>query len=139
MIDGLVDALRRHGVTDVDDSALAQSLYSSDASLYRIPPRVVVRPRSTDEVAAALQVGRELGVPLTMRGAGTSTSRSSQSSGVPQAVAIHCSAMSEPQPSELLGIALPFLRDPDAQRQEDAGADERLDARPRPCTDVLQS
>ena len=82
MIDGLVDALRRHGVTDVDDSALAQSLYSSDASLYRIPPRVVVRPRSTDEVAAALEVARELGVPLTMRGAGTSIAGNAVGAGI---------------------------------------------------------
>ena len=82
MTDGLVDALRRHGVTDVDDSALAQSLYSSDASLYRIPPRVVVRPRSTDEVAAVLEVGRELGVPLTMRGAGTSIAGNAVGAGI---------------------------------------------------------
>ena len=82
MTDGLVDALRRHGVTDVDDSALAQSLYSSDASLYRIPPRVVVRPRSTDEVAAALEVGREFGVPLTMRGAGTSIAGNAVGAGI---------------------------------------------------------
>ena len=82
MTDGLVDALRRHGVTDVDDSALAQSLYSSDASLYRIPPRVVVRPRSTDEVAATLEVGREFGVPLTMRGSGTSIAGNAVGAGI---------------------------------------------------------
>jgi FAD/FMN-containing dehydrogenase/Fe-S oxidoreductase len=68
----LADALRRAGVADVDDSPLATTLYASDASLYRIPPRVVVRPRHTDEIAAALAVAREHGVPLTMRGAGTS-------------------------------------------------------------------
>ena len=68
----LVDALHRHGITDVDDSALARSLYASDAALYRIPPLVVVRPRDTDEVVATLAVARETGTPLTMRGAGTS-------------------------------------------------------------------
>ncbi len=68
----LAAALVRAGVADVDDSALAQSLYSSDASIYRIPPRVVVRPRSAEEIAATLTIGREYGVPLTMRGAGTS-------------------------------------------------------------------
>jgi len=65
-------ALTRAGVVDVDDSALARSLYSSDASIYRIPPQVVVRPRSADEIGSVLGVARELGVPLTMRGAGTS-------------------------------------------------------------------
>ncbi len=68
----LLEALRREGVGDVDDSVLAKSLYASDASLYRIPPRVVVRPRDNEEVAATLVVARETGVPLTMRGAGTS-------------------------------------------------------------------
>ena len=82
VIDGLVDALRRQGVTDVDDSALAKSLYASDASLYRIPPRVVVRPRDTDEVAAALEVARAFGVPLTMRGAGTSIAGNAVGAGI---------------------------------------------------------
>jgi FAD/FMN-containing dehydrogenase/Fe-S oxidoreductase len=68
----LVDALRRAGVADADDSSLATTLYSSDASLYRIPPQAVVRPRHPDEVAATLAVAREHGVPLTLRGAGTS-------------------------------------------------------------------
>ena len=43
MSSDLVDALRRQGLTDVDDSALAKSLYASDAGIYRIAPRVVVR------------------------------------------------------------------------------------------------
>ena len=66
------DALRRAGVADVDDSALARAMYSSDASLYRIRPQVVARPRHRDEVEAALGVCRDLDVPLTVRGAGTS-------------------------------------------------------------------
>ncbi|MFT4011316.1 MAG: FAD-binding and (Fe-S)-binding domain-containing protein [Nocardioidaceae bacterium] len=68
----LAAALRRAGLTDVDDSALARSLYSSDASLYRVAPQVVVRPRHVDELDTVVEVSRELGVPLTMRGAGTS-------------------------------------------------------------------
>src|SRR3954451_18230473 len=68
----LVEALRRAGVAEVDDSRLRRSLYSSDASLYRVEPRAVVTPRHPDEVLAALTVCRELGVPITMRGAGTS-------------------------------------------------------------------
>jgi FAD/FMN-containing dehydrogenase/Fe-S oxidoreductase len=72
MTSDLAAALRRAGIGDVDDSALALSLYASDASLYRIPPQVVARPRSSEEIQAALSVARELKVPLTMRGAGTS-------------------------------------------------------------------
>jgi FAD/FMN-containing dehydrogenase/Fe-S oxidoreductase len=64
--------LRRVGVLDVDSSALARSLYSSDASLYRVPPALVVRPRDADEVLATLAACRSTGLPVTARGAGTS-------------------------------------------------------------------
>ena len=67
----LVVALRQAGL-DTDDSTLARSLYASDASLYRIPPQVVVRPRDGDDVLAVLAVAREYAAPVTMRGAGTS-------------------------------------------------------------------
>ncbi|WP_372728563.1 FAD-binding and (Fe-S)-binding domain-containing protein [Nocardioides sp.] len=68
----MVAALRSRGVDDVDDSTLSRALYSSDASLYRVVPQAVARPRDTDELLAILDVSRTLGVPLTMRGAGTS-------------------------------------------------------------------
>jgi len=67
-----VAALRRAGLTDLDDSTLARALYSSDASIHRVVPRVVVRPRHGDELETILAVARETGTPVTMRGAGTS-------------------------------------------------------------------
>ncbi|SDE59254.1 FAD/FMN-containing dehydrogenase [Blastococcus fimeti] len=79
---GLAEALRRAGLGDVDDSGLARALYSSDASLYRVLPRAVVRPRDVDEVLATLSVCRELGVPLTARGAGTSIAGNAVGPGV---------------------------------------------------------
>src|SRR5690606_32871946 len=78
----VVAALRSHGVADVDDSDLARALYSSDASLYRIPPRVVVRPRDVDEVAAVLAAARETGTPITPRGAGTSIAGNAVGPGI---------------------------------------------------------
>ncbi len=80
--DEVVGALRREGVGDVDASDLARSLYASDAGLYRIPPLVVVRPRHTDEIAATAAVARETGVPLTMRGAGTSIAGNAVGAGI---------------------------------------------------------
>src|SRR3712207_8786073 len=74
----LTDALRRAGVGDVDDSGLARALYSSDASLYRVLPRAVVRPRHVDEMLTTLEACRSLGVPLTARGAGTSDRKSTR-------------------------------------------------------------
>ena len=78
----VAEALRRNGLRDVDSSALARALYSSDASLYRIPPQVVVRPRDADEVLATLATARETGTPLTMRGAGTSIAGNAVGPGI---------------------------------------------------------
>ena len=68
----LVAALHAAGVPEADDSRLARSLYSSDASVYRVEPQVVVQPRHAEEIAAVLGVARESGTSVTMRGAGTS-------------------------------------------------------------------
>ncbi len=57
-------------------------MYASDASLYRIPPLAVVRPRHVDEVAAALAVARGTGVPITSRGAGTSVAGNAVGRGI---------------------------------------------------------
>ncbi|WNV77143.1 FAD-binding and (Fe-S)-binding domain-containing protein [Geodermatophilus sp. DSM 44513] len=78
----LTGALRRAGIGDVDDSGLARALYSTDASLYRVLPRAVVRPRHPDEIEATLAVCRDLGVPLTARGAGTSIAGNAVGTGV---------------------------------------------------------
>lgn len=80
--DELVAALRRRGVEDVSDSTLTRALYSTDASLYRIVPQAVARPRSTDEVLAILDAAREHGVPVTMRGAGTSVAGNAVGPGI---------------------------------------------------------
>ncbi len=68
----LLAELRRRGVDDVSDASLDRALYSSDASLYRVVPQAVVRPRHPDELHAILDVAATTGVPVTMRGAGTS-------------------------------------------------------------------
>jgi FAD/FMN-containing dehydrogenase/Fe-S oxidoreductase len=81
-VSDLVAELRRRGVTDVDDSPLTRALYSSDASLYRVVPQVVARPRSTDEVIAVLDASLTLGVPVTMRGAGTSIAGNAVGPGI---------------------------------------------------------
>jgi FAD/FMN-containing dehydrogenase/Fe-S oxidoreductase len=80
-VSDLTVALRQAGL-DVDDSTLARSLYASDASLYRIPPQAVVRPRDGDDVLAVLAVARESGTPVTMRGAGTSIAGNAVGPGI---------------------------------------------------------
>jgi FAD/FMN-containing dehydrogenase/Fe-S oxidoreductase len=78
----LLAALARHGVTDASASTLDRALHSSDASLYRVVPQAVVRPRSAEELLATLAVAREAGVPLTMRGAGTSIAGNAVGPGI---------------------------------------------------------
>jgi FAD/FMN-containing dehydrogenase/Fe-S oxidoreductase len=65
----------------VDASPRRRAEYSSDASNYRVIPRVVVFPRSADDVLAAAAVCRELAVPLTARGGGTSIAGNSVGPG----------------------------------------------------------
>ena len=71
-VDRLSQHLRAAGLTEVRDDPGTLGTHSSDASLYRVPPRVVVMPHDAEEVALALQVARAEGVPITSRGAGTS-------------------------------------------------------------------
>lgn len=50
----------------------ARAAYSADASNYRQVPIGVVIPRSIEDIAATLDICRELGVPILPRGGGTS-------------------------------------------------------------------
>lgn len=70
--DGAAIQAALRSVVEVDISPRRLSEYSSDASNYRVTPLAVAFPRSTDEVGETLRLARELGVPVTSRGAGTS-------------------------------------------------------------------
>ncbi len=67
---------------DVDFSPLARALYSADASIYRRIPLGVVYPRHTDDIAATVEICREAGVGITMRGGGTSCGGQALGTGV---------------------------------------------------------
>ena len=78
----LAAALRGAGLAEVDDSARRRAEYSADASNYRVVPSVVVFPRHVEEAAAALDVARRAGVPVTSRGAGTSIAGNAVGAGL---------------------------------------------------------
>src|SRR4051794_40745720 len=67
--------------------------YASDASPYRRLPKVVVMARDERDVAGALEVARELELPLTFRGAGTSLNGQGQTDGILVDVRRHWSAI----------------------------------------------
>jgi FAD/FMN-containing dehydrogenase/Fe-S oxidoreductase len=78
----LAAELRARGLRDVDDSTLARALYSSDASLYRVIPQAVVKARHVDDLLAVHEASRALGVPITLRGAGTSIAGNAVGPGI---------------------------------------------------------
>ncbi|MFC0847678.1 FAD-binding and (Fe-S)-binding domain-containing protein [Streptomyces noboritoensis] len=67
---------------EVDFSAGARALTTMDASNYRRVPYGVVAPRDAEDVAAALAVCREHGVPVVPRGGGTSIAGQATGTGV---------------------------------------------------------
>ncbi|MFF8290936.1 FAD-binding and (Fe-S)-binding domain-containing protein [Streptomyces sp. NPDC016309] len=79
---GLARALRDAVRGEVDFGAAARALHTMDASNYRRVPVGVVAPRDAEDVAAALRVCREHGVPVVPRGAGTSIAGQATGTGV---------------------------------------------------------
>jgi len=100
-------ALKAAGISDVDDSALARALYSSDASLYRVLPQAVVRPRHVEEIEAVLDVCRQVGVPLTVRGAGTSIAGNAVGPGVVLDTSRHLTRVLQVDPECSLAVVEP--------------------------------
>ncbi|MBL8673129.1 MAG: FAD-binding oxidoreductase, partial [Alphaproteobacteria bacterium] len=68
----LAAKLRRSIQGEVLFDAAARGRYATDASVYQIEPVGVACPKSSDDVAAALAIAREEGVPVLARGGGTS-------------------------------------------------------------------
>ena len=66
------DRLLREFRGEVLVDSFSRGRYATDASIYQIMPAGVVIPASADDVAVALDAAREAGIPLTMRGGGTS-------------------------------------------------------------------
>ncbi|WP_406722701.1 FAD-binding oxidoreductase [Streptomyces althioticus] len=78
----LAAALRGAVRGEVDLGVTARALTTMDASNYRRIPLGVVAPRDADDVAAALAVCRERGVPVVPRGGGTSIAGQATGTGI---------------------------------------------------------
>ena len=64
--------LRREVDAEVLFDPANRARYATDASIYEIEPLGVLVPRRAEAVRAALQIAREMGVPVLPRGAGSS-------------------------------------------------------------------
>lgn len=69
---GLLQTLRRTTAGEARSDPATRELYAADASLYRRLPVAALRAAEVSDLEAAVTACREHGVPLTMRGAGTS-------------------------------------------------------------------
>ncbi|GGF18282.1 FAD-binding and (Fe-S)-binding domain-containing protein [Subtercola lobariae] len=85
----LLDALRSRVRGEVSDSALRRAEYATDASNYRVLPTVVVYPLDADDLVAITAVARDQGIPLTLRGGGTSVAGNSIGDGIVVDVSVH--------------------------------------------------
>jgi FAD/FMN-containing dehydrogenase/Fe-S oxidoreductase len=76
------EALRDAMRGAVDTSTRRRAEFSSDASNYRVVPQVVAFPLDADDLVAGLTAAREAGLPVTMRGGGTSVAGNAIGPGV---------------------------------------------------------
>ncbi|HMO01244.1 MAG TPA: FAD-binding and (Fe-S)-binding domain-containing protein [Miltoncostaeaceae bacterium] len=68
----LLVSLGRRARGEVRGDRASRELYAHDASIYRRLPAATLRAADADDLDAAVAACRESGVPLTMRGGGTS-------------------------------------------------------------------
>ncbi|TCO60638.1 FAD-binding and (Fe-S)-binding domain-containing protein [Actinocrispum wychmicini] len=80
--DHLAHKLRAVLAGEVAFDDYSRHLFARDASMYSITPLGVVYPRHAEDVAAAVKIAAELGVPVTPRGAGTSLAGQTVGAGI---------------------------------------------------------
>jgi FAD/FMN-containing dehydrogenase/Fe-S oxidoreductase len=91
----LAAALRRELRGEVRMDDYTRHLFAADASLYAREPLVVAFPRDGDDVAAAIAQAAALGIPVVLRGAGTSLAGQSSGLGLVLDTSRHMDAIGE--------------------------------------------
>ncbi|MCX6400572.1 MAG: FAD-binding protein [Propionibacteriales bacterium] len=128
---GVAQQIMQHGVSDVTDDAAVLAAYSSDASLYRVLPAAVVFPHSAEDVRATLAAGRELGLPVTCRGAGTSVAGNAIGRGIVIDFSRHMNQVISIDPVAETAVVQPGVVQADLQK---AAAPHGLRFGPDPST-----
>ncbi|WP_346036722.1 FAD-binding and (Fe-S)-binding domain-containing protein [Brevibacterium picturae] len=82
LADVLSTELRTSGVRDFSVDDTDRAAYTTDASLFRLVPQVIVFPHDEADVSRTLTIARRLGVPITSRGAGTSIAGNAIGTGI---------------------------------------------------------
>ncbi|MEV0689701.1 FAD-binding and (Fe-S)-binding domain-containing protein [Streptomyces sp. NPDC050388] len=116
---------------EVDFGVTARALTTMDASNYRRVPLGVVSPRDADDVAAALAVCREHGVPVVPRGGGTSIAGQATGTGVVLDLTRHMNRLLSLDPGTRTAVVQPGLV---LDRLQEAAAPHGLRFGPDPST-----
>ncbi|MFF4472817.1 FAD-binding and (Fe-S)-binding domain-containing protein [Streptomyces sp. NPDC001599] len=124
-------ALRRAVRGEVGFDTTSRALTTMDASNYRRVPLGVVAPRDADDVAAALEVCRERGVPVVARGGGTSIAGQATGTGVVLDFTRHLNRLVALDPEARTAVVQPGLV---LDRLQDAAAPYGLRFGPDPST-----
>ena len=127
----LRDELARAVRGSVDFGVTARALNTMDASNYRRVPLGVVAPRDADDVAAALAVCREHGVPVVARGGGTSIAGQATGTGVVLDFTRHMNRILRLDPGARTAVVQPGLV---LDRLQEAAAPYGLRFGPDPST-----
>ncbi|MFD3545309.1 FAD-binding and (Fe-S)-binding domain-containing protein [Streptomyces sp. NPDC058655] len=94
---------------EVDFGAAARALVTMDASNYRRVPLGVASPRDAEDVAAALRVCADAGVPVVPRGGGTSIAGQATGTGVVLDLNRHMDALVSVDPAARTAVVQPGL------------------------------
>ncbi len=116
---------------EVDLGVTARALTTMDASNYRRIPLGVVAPRDADDVAAALAVCREHGVPVVPRGGGTSIAGQATGTGIVLDFTRHMNRLLSLDPEAGTAVVQPGLV---LDRLQEAAAPHGLRFGPDPST-----
>ncbi|MEZ0159155.1 FAD-binding and (Fe-S)-binding domain-containing protein, partial [Streptomyces griseorubens] len=127
----LAAALRGAVRGEVDLGVTARALTTMDASNYRRIPLGVVAPRDADDVAAALAVCRERGVPVVPRGGGTSIAGQATGTGIVLDFTRHMNRLLSLDPEAGTAVVQPGLV---LDRLQEAAAPHGLRFGPDPST-----
>ncbi len=127
----LAAALRGAVRGEVDLGVTARALTTMDASNYRRIPLGVVAPRDADDVAAALAVCREHGVPVVPRGGGTSIAGQATGTGIVLDFTRHMNRLLSLDPEAGTAVVQPGLV---LDRLQEAAAPHGLRFGPDPST-----
>ena len=103
----VVRALQAAVRGEVSTDTRVRAEYSTDASNYRVVPRVVVVPRDVDDLLAVHEVARTTGTPLTMRGAGTSVAGNAIGPGIVVDTSRHLHTIGEIDPDARTAVVQP--------------------------------